>query len=1032
MTDNIPNEEEIPYSDVIKILKKKNKSQRDLQIQDLKFAKIKFFAEFRDKIDEESFYRLQKSQQYEKIGAHQQLFRKGDRGEKFYILLKGSVSVMLDMPENEINKKLTFQERRMFQKMFHEHIDAERNTTVSQLQTFSNMKKARQTMSTAYMFVHGGKNPKNKSHILKKNCINNVLPNVLAQGIDGLIRYAGSEANQRKRNIIEEADEDNILNDMDDMVQPRMKMSRPMIKLAYILITKMNDELKTNTTQRLGLDLPMDLFWEFKSVCYWENKLLKSVSNELTMDIILKQFPRWKQVLNIQEGGSFGEIALLQKCTRKASIYCSVDCEFAAISKKGEGDFEFQIRWESRQVENFLKSFKMFNYFSQKNQLGVLTHYITKQNKKIIGDFIYKTGQKVKNIYFLKSGEVELNLIHKPEPKFQLKDETLVINEKVSFNPEKQIFRRNLKPKNVFGVEEILADIPTRIFEAKIKTSTCCYFELPKEKIFLDLVSKYPTFQSYLLQYSCLTNETLAHGYEFKELSHLKKRSYNTCKKDARQLILQLEHQAIQEKKNMIMMKKKGSQTQRHNKKGDVSDINDEDFEKISEEEPKGLSVQHADQIMKNMTHRTKKFNKFYVTFEHLENFNKQTPYSRGLALEKVMDELELNTGFRPQGITDTNTYMQGKIQTNNDAQSGKALKKTYRHSVSERKLHEIELNKTMPKESLLDYRVNLHRYMANISAKKCKGKTGQKEDFENKIKDTGFKVKTRDNYQANKMFSERSSSIPNSKTTKMFDSKKKSFQVSSTKPQGTNQKKSDEKAQTNTGGDHSTLQSVDLYRSLTSAKNHIILQARTSEVDKSYYDMQNMLKTEADNTPKTNSDKPMPYAFDESWKSNIYTQLKTLCNQNIYKNYDVNLNYELKNDQKKIGLGVKLDKKFASFDEGNKNDLHKSPVIRNHTERQSNFQPIFDKRKTIQHRLSKPNFLTSFEMNDQVFNGDGKSGGKKKLKHLKQEMCLSHSSIKGNSEFDLLRKKSETINESKIVGSYSNRDNPVVSNFDG
>lgn len=106
MSDPTPktDSDEIAHSDVVHILKKKNKSPKDIEVLDKRFEKIKFFAEFRSKIEPESFQKLLKSLSYEKVSMNQLVFRKGETGDKFYIILKGSIAVILQNKPEEIPK----------------------------------------------------------------------------------------------------------------------------------------------------------------------------------------------------------------------------------------------------------------------------------------------------------------------------------------------------------------------------------------------------------------------------------------------------------------------------------------------------------------------------------------------------------------------------------------------------------------------------------------------------------------------------------------------------------------------------------------------------------------------------------------------------------------------------------------------------------------------------------------------------------------------------------------------------------------
>lgn len=87
------------------ILKKRIKTTQDIENLDAHFKDVKFFSDSKSKIDEESFGKLLKCLQYERIKGHEILFRRGDKGDKFYIILKGSVSVMIPKLDHEVKKR---------------------------------------------------------------------------------------------------------------------------------------------------------------------------------------------------------------------------------------------------------------------------------------------------------------------------------------------------------------------------------------------------------------------------------------------------------------------------------------------------------------------------------------------------------------------------------------------------------------------------------------------------------------------------------------------------------------------------------------------------------------------------------------------------------------------------------------------------------------------------------------------------------------------------------------------------------------
>jgi hypothetical protein len=101
----------ISHDEVVRILKKRHKKTAgDLDLIDEKFDSVKFFQEYKQKLDTENFQKLLKQLEYEKVSKNQILFRKGQRGDKFYIILTGSVKVYIHKPIEE-KKKLSKNEK---------------------------------------------------------------------------------------------------------------------------------------------------------------------------------------------------------------------------------------------------------------------------------------------------------------------------------------------------------------------------------------------------------------------------------------------------------------------------------------------------------------------------------------------------------------------------------------------------------------------------------------------------------------------------------------------------------------------------------------------------------------------------------------------------------------------------------------------------------------------------------------------------------------------------------------------------------
>lgn len=346
-----------------------------------------------------------------------------------------------------------------------------------------------------------------------------------------------------------------------------------------------------------------------------------------------------------------------------------------------------------------------------------------KDVKKHYGDLIYKTGDKVGHIYFLREGAIELCYEETKKRDYDSNDENFIIKE-FEFKQQrskKTNFLRSIEPTNIFGVEELLADMPNRTFTARVKSANCFVYLLPKENIFLDLMSKNRTFLTLLQKYSCITNDHLSRNGNIADLEALKKRSYNFCTKDAAQL-QQLQSRA---KKRMAV----------GNNLGMLGlDSYDRGLEKFNRElqiekeasKINQLTVTQADSILKQMNPRTKKKQITHLSLMHMKHFNQNSIIARKLKWNDIRDRnphYEIPQDFdmsiplaRSQKIA--KTMIEAGPGSYPKSGGRRESKDSHKPKIPFLEI-EAECGARMTKESLLDFRVNLSRFMTSLAVKK-------------------------------------------------------------------------------------------------------------------------------------------------------------------------------------------------------------------------------------------------------------------------------------------------------------------------
>jgi CRP-like cAMP-binding protein len=115
--------EEYDHDEIVRILRKKHKTPTEVELLEKRFETVNFFKDSRSKLDTESYHKLLKTLSYEKVSGNQLLFRQGDPGEKFFIILKGKVSVVLNRSAKEVVKNTVNEKRQILRVLNEFHPD---------------------------------------------------------------------------------------------------------------------------------------------------------------------------------------------------------------------------------------------------------------------------------------------------------------------------------------------------------------------------------------------------------------------------------------------------------------------------------------------------------------------------------------------------------------------------------------------------------------------------------------------------------------------------------------------------------------------------------------------------------------------------------------------------------------------------------------------------------------------------------------------------------------------------------------------
>ena len=104
-------------------------------------------------------------------------------------------------------------------------------------------------------------------------------------------------------------------------------------------------------------------------------------------------------------GSTFGELALINDESRKASVQCVTDCEFAVLMK--EQYLAILDRSEKRHI--FMQHFEKVKVLKGLDYLQLKNLYdLSYEQKFKIGNTVYRQGDDSRYVYLIKSGDFEV------------------------------------------------------------------------------------------------------------------------------------------------------------------------------------------------------------------------------------------------------------------------------------------------------------------------------------------------------------------------------------------------------------------------------------------------------------------------------------------------------------------------------------------------------------------------------------------------------------------------------------------------
>jgi len=184
-------------------------------------------------------------------------------------------------------------------------------------------------------------------------------------------------------------------------------------------------------------------------------------------------------------GNIFGEVGLLMRKPRSASVICNCDTDFAILTSEDYAEILEAV--DRKEMESRMEFF-IENLFQElQPEVAIRLSYMFKKSKFMKGNFIYKQSEKANDVFLVKKGEIQIYTKIKeiePEKKAASVNEFIKTMYHKNENKVKQerfitIQLSNLGKGQSFGEEDIIYN-RNRAYNAICCSNKVTLYYIPK------------------------------------------------------------------------------------------------------------------------------------------------------------------------------------------------------------------------------------------------------------------------------------------------------------------------------------------------------------------------------------------------------------------------------------------------------------------------------------------------------------------------------------------------------------------------
>ena len=180
---------------------------------------------------------------------------------------------------------------------------------------------------------------------------------------------------------------------------------------------------------------------------------------------------KYNTVQTLKNGDVFGELAIIRKKKRAATIVCLENTHLAVLMKK---DYEsILLEQETAKFQKILDFFNKTLFKRCSNDRMTFIAYLYKKKKYVKDQIVFKEGQEPIECYIVKKGDVEISK--------NFTEENKKIKEKKKKKTSQKLKVAILSVGQFFGEEEILKNKENRKYTAKVISVKATLFAITKQ-----------------------------------------------------------------------------------------------------------------------------------------------------------------------------------------------------------------------------------------------------------------------------------------------------------------------------------------------------------------------------------------------------------------------------------------------------------------------------------------------------------------------------------------------------------------------